>query len=389
MNRTYKFRLYPKDRQIVTMEGWLYSLHNLYNAGLQQRIIAYRDNHRSQTYKKQANELPDLKMNLPEYKGIHSQVLQDCFRRLDKSYNNFFSRVKRGEKPGFPRFKSLSRYRSFTYPQSGFKILENGHLFLSGIGEMRMFKHRDVKGTVKTCTIKRDKVGTWWASFSTEMEEPPRREVKNAIGIDMGLEKLLTVSDGSIFNNQRFLKTSERMRKRRQRTLSRKKKGSHNRKKARVKLAIEDRKIENRRNDYLHKVSHDISEKADIIVFENLNIENMLKNHHLAKSILDASWGKLVQYTRYKVEETGGELVLVNPMYTSQTCSKCGAYAQKSLSDRIHICPNCGFVADRDWNASLNILKIGWGTAEFKPVERGVQFVSQTQPFYESGSSLL
>ena len=389
MNRTYKFRLYPKDRQRITMERWLYSLHNLYNAGLQQRIIAYRDNHRSQTYTNQANELPDMKEQLDEYKGIHSQVLQDCFRRLDKSYNNFFLRVKRGEKPGFPRFKSLSRYRSFTYPQSGFKILGNGHLLLSGIGEVRIFLHRKIKGTVKTCTIQRDKVGTWWASFSTEMEEPPRREVKNAIGIDPGLEKLLTVSDGSIFNNQRFLKTSERMRKRRQRILSGKKKGSRNRKKARIKLAVEDRRIERRREDYLHKISRNVSGKAGVIIFENLNINTMVKNHHLAKSILDASWGKLVQYTRYKVEETGGEFVLVDPTDTSQTCSKCGAYAQKSLSDRIHICPNCGFVADRDWNASLNILKIGWGTAEFKPVERGVQFVSQTQPFDESGSSLL
>ena len=387
MERTYKFRLYPKKNQIEIMDRWLFLLHDLYNAGLQQRIMAYRDKGITLSSYKQNTQLPELRNGLNEYREVHSQVLQDCFRRLDKSYNNFFSRVKRGEKPGFPRFKSLSRYRSFTYPQSGFKILGNGHLLLSGIGEVRMFKHRDTRGTVKTCTIQRDKVGTWWASFSTEMEEHPIRELRTAVGIDLGIEKLATLSNGEMITNKGFLKRDEGRRKRLQKNFSRKK-GSHNRKKARVKLAVEDRKIENRRNDYIHKVSKDLSMKADVVIFENLNIGNMVKNHHLAKSIMDASWGKLVQYTRYKVEETGGELVLVDPRGTSQTCSKCGGYVQKSLSDRIHVCQECGFVADRDWNAALNILKIGWDTAEFKPVEIGA-LPAMATPAVESGSSLL
>ena len=370
------------------MDRWLYLLHDLYNAGLQQRITAYRDKHITQTYNKQQDELPELKKELKEYKQIYSQVLQDCFRRLDKAYQNFFSRVKRGEKAGFPRFKTLKRYNSFTYPQSGFRILENGRLLLSGIGEVRMFKHRDVRGTVKTVTIKRDRVGDWFASFSVDLPDPERMERKTAVGNDLGLMNLVMDSDGDPMDNPRFLKQSEGRRKRKQRQLSRKRRGSHNRQKARIRLAVVDRRIERQRDDHLHKASRELSTRADTIIFEDLNIENMVKNHRLAKSILDASWGKLVQYTRYKAEEAGGEVVLVDPKNTSQTCSKCGGLVQKSLSVRIHICTNCGFVLDRDWNAALNVLKIGSDRAEFTPVERGVPYAN-TQPLDESGSSPL
>ena len=388
MERTYKFRLYPKSKQVATMDGWLNLLHVLYNAGLEQRITAYRGKRVIQSYSRQANELPELKKTLPEYGEIHSQVLQDVFRRLDKSYDNLFSRVKRGENPGFPRFKSLPRYRSFTYPQSGFRILENGHLSLSGIGEVRMFKHREVNGLIKTCTIKKDKTGDWWASFVVETEEQPQKELKTAIGVDLGLEHLATLSNGETIDNIRFLRKSQEKKKERQRNLSRKRKGSRNREKARIKLARVEREIEFKRDDYLHKMSRNISKKADVVIFEDLTIGNMLKNHNIAKSIMDASWGKLVQYTRYKVEETGGELVLVDPENTSQICSKCGGMVQKSLSQRIHICQDCGFVADRDWNASLNILKIGWDTAEFKPVEKAA-LPERATTFVEAGSPLL
>jgi putative transposase len=388
MERTFKFRLYPKDSQIETMDRWLYLLHDLYNAGLQQRMMAYRNNGITQTTYRQNGELPELKKQLTEYRSIHSQVLQNVFDRLDKAYQNFFSRVKKGEKPGFPRFKPLKRYTSFTYPQSGFKILENGRLLLSGIGEIRMFKHRDVRGIIKTVTIKKDRVGDWFASFSVDLPDPEHKEQKTAVGNDLGLKNLVMNSDGNPMDNPRFLKQSEGRRKRKQRQLSKKQKGSHNRQKARIRLAVVERRIERQRDNYLHKASRELSTRADVIIFEDLNIENMVRNHHLAKSILDASWGKLVQYTRYKAEEAGGEVVLVDPKNTSQICSKCGGYVQKSLSERIHICQDCGFVADRDWNAALNILKIGSDRAEFKPVERGVQ-PEMAQPLYESGSSLL
>jgi len=390
MDKSYKFRLYPKYHQKETIDRWLDLLHTLYNAALQQRIMAYKNNHVTQTYNKQQSELPELKKQLPEYSEIYAQVLQDCFRRLDKAYDNFFLRVKKGEKAGFPRFKPLNRYRSFTYPQNGFKILENGHLQLSKIGEIRMFKHRDIKGKIKTCTIKKDSVGNYFAIFTAELPDPPKKKPKNAVACDVGLMHLATFSDGQTIEHPKFLIKSEKILKRRQKALSRKQKGSHNREKARLKLARIHRKITYQREDYLHKVSREISKKADVVIFEDLKINNMVKNHYLAKSILDASWGKLIQYTRYKVEETGGEVVLVDPKNTSQICSKCGGYVQKSLSKRIHICPHCGFVADRDFNATLNILKIGWGTAEFKPVEMGVQSSPEKiQPVEEAGSTLL
>lgn len=347
MERAFKFKLYPKNSQVETMERWLYLFHDLYNAGLQQRIMAHKDRSITISSYRQNRELPELKKGLKEYREIHSQVLQNVFDRLDKAYENFFMRVKRGEKPGFPRFKSLKRYNSFTYPQSGFRILDNGHLYLSGIGEVRVFKHREMEGTIKTCIIKKDRVGDWFASFSVELPDPVPRELKTAVGIDLGLEKMATLSTEEFVNNPRFLKSSESVKKHIQKILSGKKKGSNNRRKARVKLAKEERNIARQMDDYIHKVSRTLSTKADAIIFENLNINNMVKNHHLSKSILDASWGKLIQYTTYKAEEAGGEVVLVDPRNTSQICSKCGGYVQKSLSERIHICQDCGFVADR------------------------------------------
>ncbi len=253
--------------------------------------------------------------------------------------------------------------------------MDNGHLFLSGIRETRMFRHREINGSIKTCTIKKDKVGDWWACFSVEEDGIPRKVLRTVIGIDLGLENLAVLSTDETIGNPRFL--------RKQRDLRRKKTGSHNREKARIKLAGVERRIEFKRNDFLHKVSRDISRKVDVVIFEDLNIKNMVQNHGLAKSISDASWGRLVQYTCYKVEETGGEVVLVDPRNT-QKCSRCGEIVHKSLSQRIHMCPHCGLTADRDYNASLNILRSGWNTA-LVPAEKAA-LPAKATAFFETGS---
>jgi len=361
--KAYKFRIYPKREQVEVLDRTLALCRHLYNAALEQRMAAYERGFKV-SFNKQSGELPNLKNELPEYKEIYAQVLQDTLHRLDKSCANFFRRIKeQKEKPGFPRFKPATRFRSFTYPQYGgyrglntFEISYNG-LKLPKIGIVRMFKHREMEGELKTCTIKRDAVGDWYAIFTTEQPDISKREPKTAIGVDVGLKNLAVLSTGESIEPPKFLRASEDKIAIIQREVSRKVKGSINRRKCVKRLAKAHRRVERQRDDFLHKASRALSRKADVIVFENLNINGMLKNHHLAKSIGDASWGKLMELTRYKAESAGGSVQFVNPDGTSQICSRCGETVQKSLSVRLHSCPTCGFSADRDYNASLNILQ--------------------------------
>jgi len=360
MKRAFKYRLYPNKEQIAQLEFVLNCCRKLYNCALEHRKIAWVSyNIRIGCYD-QIKELPEIKEVFSDYNQVHSQVLQDVLRRLDKTFQKLFK-----EKTGYPRFKSRDRYRSIIYPQSGFQILDNGKLKLSKIGAIRMFYHRPVQGGIKTLAVKKDLVGDWFATFVTELPDVPKKEPKTAIGIDVGIEKLATVSTGEIIEHPHLLKKSEGNLKKLQRRLSKKKKGSKHRKNARIKVAKAHRKIERQRDDFLHKVSNELVRKADLIAFEDLRINNMVKNHHLASSIADSSWGKLFQYTTFKAENAGKFVELVDPKGTTQSCSGCGVSVKKSLSVRIHRCPNCGLTIDRDVNAALNILKkVRRGTPE-------------------------
>lgn len=381
MKRTYKFRIYLKKGQSDNLGRQLRLCKDLYNVALDQRRNSWEFGKESVLYRSQADELSDIKSRHPEFKDVHSQALQDVLRRLDKAFKSFFRRVKekkKGKKAkiGYPRFKSIHGFRSITYPQSGFKLLDNGHIWVSKIGTIRMFRHRPIKGTVKTMTLKKDKVGDWFVTFSVVCPDVKVKETDDpvAIGIDVGLEKLATVSDGDIVEAPRFLRRSEERLKIAQRRLSRKRKGSRKRNKARIKVARIQRKIARQRDDLLHKEARKIVDKGDIIAFESLNINGMVKNPHLSKSIMDASWGRLVQYTAYKAESAGKQIVLVDPKGTSQDCSRCGATVRKSLSDRVHVCPTCGLSIDRDLNASLNIMKrIHTGSVELLKNASGVR----------------
>lgn len=378
MRKSYKFRVQPSRNQEVVLFTWLTRLRRLYNACLEQRRIAYRSYGQSLSAYDQINQLPELKKGLPEYSEVQSQVIQDVVRKADKSFQNFFRRVKNGEKPGYPRYKSRYRFNSFTFPQAGFKI-EDNYLKLSRLGTIKMVQHREIIGNIKTLTIKRDNCGDWWATFSVDIGDAPvKKPIDSRVGIDVGISKLATLSTGQYFENKKHIKAQEKRLKRWDKRLSRKKKGSENRKKTRLKHARSYRKLQNQRKDYLHKVSRYLVENYDLIAFENLRITNMLKNHHLAKAIVDGSWGMLTRFTDYKAEEAGKTVVKVDPKNTSQECSECGAIVRKSLAVRMHICSNCNFVADRDLNASFNILnramiKIGWGPPKFTPAEIGVQ----------------
>ena len=379
--KAYKFKLYPSAEQEEKLNEQLELCRDLYNSLLLERRYAYRGSKKSLTYNHQQNGIPELKNTFEEYKNIHSQVLQDVTRRVDRAYRNFFRRVKENkqgirQKAGFPRLKGQGRYRSLTYPQSGFRITEYGHLKLSKTGRVRMFMHREIEGEIKTLNISHE-AGKWYASFSVKQESMALQSEKtgSSIGIDAGLLHLATKSDGTVIDPPHFLEKGEKRIKKAQRNLSRKGKGSNNRRKAKINLSKQHQKVKNQREDFAHKLSNQIVKNNDLIVFENLNITRMLRVHHLAKSIADASWNTLVQYTTYKAESAGKEVVMVDPRNTSRTCSSCGHKKKKlKLSTRVFRCDHCDHEIDRDLNAAINIhnlgiKKLGRGTPEVTPVE--------------------
>ena len=357
MKTAYKFRMYPNRQQEAQLDLNLETCRHLYNLALADRKYSYETEGISRTYEDQAAMLVVEKKD-GNFTCVFSQVLQDVLRRLDKSFKAFFRRVKNAEKPGYPRFKGVGRYKSFTYPQVGFK-LDCSKLTLSKIGSIRIFKHREVEGKIKTCTIKKDLLGHWYAILVSEMKDVPQVEPKVAIGVDVGLKNMVALSDGTAIQYPRYYVQAEKKLAVAQRELSRKKKGSINRQVAKTRVAKLHQKIQNHRDEFLHQVSRKLVDSADLIVFENLNISGMLKNHHLAKHIQDHAWGKLIQFTQSKAAKAGNVVELVDARYTSQKCSQCGIIVPKTLAERVHRCPNCRLEMDRDINASLNIRTLG------------------------------
>lgn len=350
--KAYKYRIFPNKTQEAALERTLVTCRYLYNTSLAERIDKYKADKTSITYVQQANALSSKKNEWQEQ--VHSQVLQDVLKRLDKSFKNFFNGLKAKRKVGFPRFKNDRRFRSFCYPQSGFKLLDN-HIRLSKIGNVRLKLSRPIEGKIKTCAIVKD-VDQWFVVLTCETEATiPTKNDKPTIGVDVGISTFCTMSDGNVVENPRTLLKSQKKLAKAQRRLSRKVKGSKRRNKQRIKVAKVHRKIRRQRDDFLHKASTSLVRKYGTIVFEDLNISGMMKNHCLAKHIGDASWSKLIQLTTYKAENAGGKVILVDAKGTSQICSDCGAKVPKTLSDRIHCCPHCGLEMDRDLNAAINI----------------------------------
>jgi putative transposase len=334
----------------------------LYNNALAERKDVWHTQQQSVSYYEQATQLKAAKKTNTFLKVVHSQVLQDTLRRLDKTFTNFFKRIKKGEKAGYPRFKGKYRYDSFTYPQSGFALEKNNKkLRLSKIGSITIKLHRPIpaEGVIKTCTIKHD-VDHWYACFSVALPDlDPRyqqRELKKAIGVDIGLKSLLTLNNGDKIDNPRWLRKSARKLANAQQRQARKVKGSNNRYSQNKRVAQLHRKIRNQRKDFYHKLSRKLVDSYDLIVYENLKIVNMLKNHHLAKSINDAGWGQLMCFTEYKAEEAGTLVEYVSAYNTTQLCSRCGKLVPKTLATRIHSCPYCGLMLARDHNSAITVL---------------------------------
>jgi transposase, IS605 OrfB family, central region len=376
MLKTYKYRLYPTKKQTEKLEWTLEICRILYNSCLVDRNRRYEETGKSLSRIDQQGILVQDKKNIEYLKSIHSQVLQDVLFRVEKAYKAFFRRLKdKDDKAGFPRFKNYGRYDSITYTQSGFSIIDN-KLKLSKIGHIKIKLHRNINGTIKTCNIKKE-IDRWYVCFSVEYTSVSKPIPNKQIGIDVGIKSFAVLSNGKIIDNPKHLCKSEERLIRKQRQLSKKKKGSNNRKKAKVSVARLHRKVANQRKDFHHKLSRQIVNEYGYIVVEDLQIKNMIKNHHLAKSISDAGWGQFVSFLNYKAEEAGCYVEKINPRNTSKTCSVCGyVFADMTLSIRNWTCPICHTAHDRDINASINILNTAgtaginaWGVGGLPPIK--------------------
>jgi len=361
MKKTFKFRIFPNSKQITILRKTLNSCCWLYNNFVKERNNSWRDKQKGLSYIDQQNTIIELKKEYINLVEIHSQTLQDVAKRVDIAFKAFFRRIKSKEKPGYPHFKPIFRYNSFTYPQSGFKLIGD-KVKLSKIGTIKIKLHRPVVGKIKTCIIKRTPTNKWFINFICEVDNSQKVEsIEPSIGIDMGLKYFAAFSNGEKIDNPKFFKFEEKTLTKAQRKLSNQSKETPEQNRAyKVVTRIHER-IANKRHNFIHQESNKIIAKYNTICVEDLSINNMQKDNFrcINKSIGDAAWGMFVDQLRIKAEKTGKKLIKVNPAYTSQNCSKCGNRQKLELSDRIYHCPCCGLSLDRDINAAKNILTLG------------------------------
>jgi putative transposase len=358
VRKTFKYKLVPTAEQ--ELERVVMLCRRLYNMALEQRITAWQRCRVAVSRFHQEAELKDLRAELPEYAAIHSHLLQDVLARLDKTYQAFFRRMQRGEKAGFPRFKGRERFHSFTYKEYGNGArLDNGILVLAKIGRIAVRWSRPLEGTAKTVTLAREADGWYVAISCAQVPTRPLPLTGQETGIDLGLESFATLADGESIANPRIVRVAERHLRRAQRRVSRRVKSSHRRRKAVHLLARAHQRVRRTRVDCHHKTARSLVRQYDRIYHEDLQTANLVKNHHLAKSIADAGWSAFLRILSCKAAEAGKTVVAVPAAFTSQACSGCGVLVHKGLSVRWHRCPDCGVSLHRDHNAARNILARG------------------------------
>lgn len=358
MRKSFRYKAKVSKSAARKADWQLRLCRELYNAALQERRDAWKLAGESVGFYHQCRQLTEVRQVRPEYAQVDREMLEGVLRKLDRAFDGFFRRVETGDKPGFPRFRGRSRYNSLTFRRTGWK-LEGRHLTLRGIGRLKLFLSRPVEGDVKTVTIKRDRVGDWFVTFSCDnVPEELLPETGRAVGVDLGLASFLATSDGAFVPNPRHLRAAEAELKRTQRIVSKRKRGGSRRRKAVKILARKHRKVQRARRDFHFKTALDLVRQYDIIAVEDLNIRGLARTR-LAKSIGDAGWDQFIAILSSKAEEAGRQVVKVDPRGTSQVCSGCGAEPEerKTLAVRTHRCSDCGLVLDRDVNAALNILK--------------------------------
>ena len=356
--KTFEYRIYPTKAQRKLLMDCLKETRSLYN-----EMLALTKEQYQQTGKS-ARKYELTKAFKGRGQAAPATVVQCLADRLDKALTRFMELKSLGEKVGFPRFKKPNCWHSIHLRQYG----KGRDAFFDGkylkvpkkLGKRLKIKlHRPLEGTPKTCHLVLRADGHWYALIVCDIPPIPPDDTKPAIGLDMGLRYFLTDSDGNTVAPPQFFRKSQAKLGIKQRTLSRRKKGSHRWHKAVKEVARLHLKIRRQRRDWLFKVAKPYVEQYSRIFVEDLNVSGLLKNHHLAKSISDAAWSEFLEILEYKAESAGGQVIKVPARYTSQKCSGCGALVPKSLSVRTHICPFCGFIADRDVNAARNILQAG------------------------------
>jgi putative transposase len=325
-------------------------------------------NHCLDTGNFNVREIPKLKVDHPELKDVHSVVLQNIVFQIKDNIKALSRTKAKGRKIGRLRYKLV---RSLNYEQTGYKIVGN-KLTLSKIGDIRIVITRPVYGVIKQIILKFTRTHQWFVSvISRDEVETPEAIGLRTVGIDMNLVNFSTDSDNKVFDHPHNVRKAAKQLGRAQRKLSKKVKGSRNKKKQRLKVAIIHEAVQNRRDDFLHKWSNFYVKNYDRIAVEKLDIKQMIekrKPRAFNRSTLDAAWGRARTFLTYKAERAGCQVVAVDPSYTSQDCFKCGTRVPKDLAMRIHECPNCGYTENRDLNAAFNIRKrafnVGWETPE-------------------------
>ncbi len=382
MKLTHVYRIKPTAEQVATMDLWLELLRRHHNYSLGQRLDWLRRTRclldrcslvsepigkipgGFPNYNLQAGMLKQTKELFPDYKNIYHDVQQQNLKRLEKAWERWVKPDKSGRRGGIPRFKKVGDLRSFTFPRvnsekAGANI-KDGILTLSKIGSMPIILHRPLPDgfTPKTCTIVK-KADGWYACISLEDDTVPQplplNEIKSAIGVDVGLKEFLTTSDGDTEPIQQNFRRSQKRLARQQRRLARMQKGLKNAQKQKNRIARIHQRIQRQRKEFHLQVAHKLVKAYDLIGVEDLNIKGLARTN-LAKSILDAAWGEFITILEAVAVRRGVRVVKVKPHGTTVDCSTCGWEVPKTLGIRIHDCPKCLTVLDRDENAAINIL---------------------------------
>lgn len=358
MKRSYRYRLKPNRQQSRTLSRMLETHRQLYNAALQERQEAWRMRRVSVSYVMQANQLKEIRSFDDEIAFLNYSSCQQTLRRLDKAFAAFFRRLKAGQEPGYPRYKSRRRFKSVAYVYGDGVRLKEGRLYVQNIGRVRIRLHRPLPAgaKIKQVVIKRSNSGEWYACFQIELPTPQVEPHPGpAVGIDLGLQHFAALSTGELVANPRWFRETEAALALAQRQRARCQRGSRRYRELSLRIVRLHEKIARQRRDFQHKLSRRLVQDFGLIVVEDLHILGLSRSM-LAKSVHDAGWSQFLFFLTYKAEEAGSEVESVAANGTTQECAYCGTFVPKTLAERQHHCPHCGFTASRDVNAALNIL---------------------------------